>query len=44
MKSRKELFEETTGKQLRTTRKILLLVYGIIGAVFLIAAAYFVSP
>ena len=38
MKSRKELFEETTGKQLRTTRKILLLVYGIIGAVFLIAA------
>lgn len=38
MKSRKELFEQTTGKQLRAAKKILLLVYGIIGVVFLILA------
>jgi len=38
MKSRKELFEETTGKQLRTTKRVLLLVYGIIGVAFLILA------
>lgn len=38
MKSRKELFEQTTGKQLRVAKKILLLVYGILGAVFLILA------
>lgn len=38
MKNKKELFEEVTGKQLRTTKKILLLIYGIIGIVFLIIA------
>ena len=38
MKTKKEAFEEATEKQLRTSRKIFLLVYGIIGIVFLALA------
>ena len=38
MKSKKELFEEVAKKQLRAAKKILLIVFGCIGVLFLILA------
>lgn len=38
MKSKKELFEEVAEKQLRAAKKILLIVFGCIGVLFLILA------
>lgn len=38
MRNKKEIFEEVTGKQLRTTRRLLLFVFALIGVVFLAVA------
>ncbi len=38
MKSKKELFEEVAEKQLRAAKKILLIVFGCIGVLFLLLA------
>ena len=38
MKSKKELFEEVAEKQLRTAKKVILIVFGCMGILFLILA------
>ena len=38
MKSKKELFEQIAEKQLRTAKKVILIVFGCIGILFLILA------